>query len=120
MELQLHIKTSFDLNDVLMIYIFFEIYLDAQFFAVFEAASLEYQAPCPTAHTSTKTVHASTTASFRLVSSFWHIILLRLPVAQRRTYWRNSSGSHSRYVTIPFIYDPLCFTLTALPLSNLV
>lgn len=47
--------------------------LDAKFEAAFEAASLENQATGFAAHTSAKPVHTGATASFWLVSSFWHM-----------------------------------------------
>lgn len=47
--------------------------LDAEFQAAFEAASLENQATGFAAHTSTKSMYAGATASFWLVSSFWHM-----------------------------------------------
>lgn len=61
--------------------------LDAELLAVFEAAGLQNQAPCPATHTSTESVYASAVASFGLVSSFWHIISPIRPVTCDGAFW---------------------------------
>lgn len=70
-----------------MFYIFLSIVkiLDAELLAVFEAAGLQNQAPCPTTHTSTESVYASAVASLWLVSSFWHINFLDYLILHRDT-----------------------------------
>lgn len=95
-------------------------FLDAEFDALFEAASFEDEAPYPATHTGTKTVHAGTMTGFWLVCSFWHSCLLRLPVACGCTFRSKTSAAHFSVQILRTLTFTARFSLrTALPTCNL-